>query len=112
VIDLLLQPAPAGSPTQDEVIANGHKGIVSKRLGSRYTSGRLKDWLKFKNSEDTESCREFFQDLRRRGLPDPLLVVSDGAPASLKCYAFSLELLKSEVPEFLKYEVLNEVQQS
>jgi putative transposase len=29
--------------------------------------------------EDTASCREFFQDLRRRGLPDPLLVVSDGA---------------------------------
>jgi hypothetical protein len=27
--------------------------------------------------EDTESCREFFRDQRRRG-PDPLLVVSDG----------------------------------
>ena len=30
--------------------------------------------------EDTASCREFFQDLHRRGLPDPLLVASDGAP--------------------------------
>jgi mutator family transposase len=30
--------------------------------------------------EDTASCKEFFQDMRRRGLPDPLLVVSDGAP--------------------------------
>ena len=27
----------------------GLEGIVSKRLGSRYHSGRTKDWLKFKN---------------------------------------------------------------
>src|SRR5262249_7376978 len=27
----------------------GLEGIVSKRLGSRYRSGRSKDWLKFKN---------------------------------------------------------------
>ena len=27
----------------------GLKGIVSKRLGSRYRSGRSPDWLKFKN---------------------------------------------------------------
>jgi bifunctional non-homologous end joining protein LigD len=27
----------------------GFEGIVSKRLGSRYRSGRSKDWLKFKN---------------------------------------------------------------
>jgi bifunctional non-homologous end joining protein LigD len=26
----------------------GLEGIVSKRLGSRYRSGRTKDWLKFK----------------------------------------------------------------
>jgi hypothetical protein len=26
---------------------------------------------------DIASCRAFFQDMRRRGLPDPLLVVSD-----------------------------------
>jgi ATP-dependent DNA ligase len=25
------------------------EGIVSKRLGSRYCSGRSRDWLKFKN---------------------------------------------------------------
>ncbi len=29
----------------------GLEGIVSKRLGSRYTSGRSPDWLKFKNPE-------------------------------------------------------------
>jgi ATP-dependent DNA ligase len=28
----------------------GLEGIVSKRLGSRYRSGRSKDWLKMKNS--------------------------------------------------------------
>ena len=27
----------------------GVEGIVSKRLGSRYRSGRSSDWLKFKN---------------------------------------------------------------
>jgi len=29
----------------------GLEGIVSKRLGSRYRSGRSPDWLKMKNSE-------------------------------------------------------------
>jgi ATP-dependent DNA ligase len=29
----------------------GLEGIVSKRLGSRYRSGRSKDWLKFKNPD-------------------------------------------------------------
>ena len=29
----------------------GLEGIVSKRLGSRYRSGRVRDWLKFKNPE-------------------------------------------------------------
>jgi transposase-like protein len=32
------------------------------------------------SKEDTATCRKFFQDMRRRGLPDPLLVISDGAP--------------------------------
>ena len=34
--------------------------------------------------EDTASCWEFFQDLGRRGLPDPLPVVSDGAPGLIR----------------------------
>src|SRR5437763_17080606 len=34
--------------------------------------------------EDTASCREFFRDMGRRGLPDPLLVVSDGAPGIIR----------------------------
>src|SRR5437667_3932820 len=62
--------------------------------------------------EDTASCREFFQDLRRRGLPDPLLIVSDGAPgliraieecfprsARQRCLAHKLRNLQSKVSE-------------
>jgi ATP-dependent DNA ligase len=29
--------------------ATWSSGIVSKRLGSRYSPGRCRDWLKFKN---------------------------------------------------------------
>ena len=36
----------------------GLEGIVSKRLGSRYRSGRSKDWLKFKNPEAPAVRRE------------------------------------------------------
>src|SRR6516164_13572 len=32
------------------------------------------------SKEDVETVRAFFQDTRARGLGDPLLVVSDGAP--------------------------------
>ena len=62
--------------------------------------------------EDTASCREFFQDLRRRGLPDPLLVVSDGAPGLIRaieecfprslrqrCLAHKMRNLQSKVPD-------------
>jgi bifunctional non-homologous end joining protein LigD len=36
----------------------GLEGIVSKRLGSRYTSGRSRDWLKFKNPDAPAVKRE------------------------------------------------------
>ena len=36
----------------------GLEGIVSKRLGSRYRSGRTPDWLKFKNPEAPAVKRE------------------------------------------------------
>jgi transposase-like protein len=62
--------------------------------------------------EDTASCREFFHDMRRRGLPDPLLVVSDGAPGVIRaieecfprslrqrCLAHKMRNLASKVPE-------------
>ena len=64
--------------------------------------------------EDTASCREFFQDLRRRGLADPLLVASDGAPGVIRaieecfprslrqrCLAHKMRNLQSKVPEDL-----------
>ena len=36
------------------------------------------------SKEDVETLRAFFQDLRARGLGDPLLVVSDGAPGIIR----------------------------
>jgi transposase-like protein len=36
------------------------------------------------SKEDTETVRAFFQDMRARGLGDPLLVVSDGAPGVIR----------------------------
>jgi putative transposase len=62
--------------------------------------------------EDRASCQEFFHDLRRRGLPDPLLLVSDGAPgiiraieecfprsARQRCLVHKMRNLESKVPE-------------
>ena len=36
------------------------------------------------SKEDTETVRAFFQDMRGRGLGDPLLVVCDGAPGIIR----------------------------
>ena len=62
--------------------------------------------------EDTVSCTAFFEDLKRRGLPDPLLAVTDGAsgliravetcfPRALRqrCLAHRLRNLRSKAPE-------------
>jgi transposase-like protein len=62
--------------------------------------------------EDTESCRAFFQDLKRRGLRDPLLVATDGAPGLIRaveecfprsergrCQAHRMRNLQSKVPD-------------
>jgi bifunctional non-homologous end joining protein LigD len=43
----------------------GLEGIVSKRLGSRYRSGRSKDWLKFKNHDAPAVKREAEEDWGR-----------------------------------------------
>ena len=42
--------------------AMGLEGIVSKRLCSRYISGRARDWLKFKNPEAPAVKREAEED--------------------------------------------------
>ena len=41
------------------------EGIVSKRLGSRYTSGRTRDWLKMKNPDAPAVKREAEEDWGR-----------------------------------------------
>ena len=40
---------PNGAAVFQHACKMGAEGIVSKRLGSRYRSGRSPDWLKFKN---------------------------------------------------------------
>jgi bifunctional non-homologous end joining protein LigD len=44
----------------------GLEGIVSKRLGSRYRSGRSPDWLKMKNPAAPAVRREAEEDWGRR----------------------------------------------
>jgi bifunctional non-homologous end joining protein LigD len=43
----------------------GLEGIVSKRLGSRYVSGRTRDWLKLKNPDAPAVKREAEEDWGR-----------------------------------------------
>jgi transposase-like protein len=79
------------------ILADGKKALLHLAPGTK---------------EDTASCREFFQDLRRRGLGDPLLVASDGAPGIIRaieecfprtirqrCLAHKMRNLQSKVPE-------------
>ena len=79
------------------ILADGKKALLHLAPGTK---------------EDTASCREFFQDLRRRGLPDPLLVASDGAPgviraidecfprsARQRCLVHKMRNLQSKVPD-------------
>jgi transposase-like protein len=79
------------------ILADGKKALLHLAPGTK---------------EDTASCREFFQDMRRRGLPDPLLVVSDGAPGVIRaieecfprslrqrCLAHKMRNLESKVPD-------------
>jgi putative transposase len=62
--------------------------------------------------EDTASCTAFFEDLKRRGLADPLLAVTDGAPGLIRavetcfpralrqrCLVHRMRNLRSKVPE-------------
>jgi len=50
----------------------GLEGIVSKRLGSRYRSGRSPDWLKMKNPAAPAMKREAEEDWgKKRGAVTP-----------------------------------------
>jgi hypothetical protein len=46
-------------------LQDGLEGIVSKRLGSRYRSGRSPDWLKMKNPACAAGKRESEEDWGR-----------------------------------------------
>jgi len=56
---------PEGDVVFRHACKMGLEGIVSKRLGSRYRSGRSPDWLKFKNPEAAAVRREAEEDLGR-----------------------------------------------
>jgi putative transposase len=79
------------------ILADGKKALLHLAPGTK---------------EDTASCKEFFQDLRRRGPPDPVLVASDGAPGIIRaieeclprtvrqrCLMHKMRNLQSKVPE-------------
>jgi transposase-like protein len=79
------------------IVADGSKVLVHLAPGTK---------------EDTASCRAFFHDMRRRGLCDPLLVVSDGAPvliraveecfprsARQRCLVHKMRNLRCKMPE-------------
>ena len=53
---------PEGALVFQHASKMGLEGIVSKRLGSRYRSGRSTDWLKFKNPEAPAVKREAEED--------------------------------------------------
>ena len=74
------------------------------------------------SKEDAETVSAFFQDMRRRGLGDPLLVVSDGAAGIVKavetcfprsarqrCLAHRMRNLAAKVPDDLWPEVKGRV---
>ncbi|MFO7581994.1 IS256 family transposase [Guyparkeria sp.] len=75
--------------------------------------------------ESTDCCRDFFEDMKRRGLGDPLLVVTDGAPgliraveecfpASLRqrCLAHRMRNILAKVPEEIRAEFRQAAQAS
>jgi bifunctional non-homologous end joining protein LigD len=55
---------PEGAVVFQHACKMGLEGIVSKRLGSLYRSGRSPDWLKFKNPDAPAVKREAEEDWR------------------------------------------------
>jgi len=85
--------------------AEGHRVLLHLMAGSK---------------EDTETVTAFFEDMKRRGLNDPLLVTSDGAPGIIKaievcfpraarqrCLAHRMRNLAAKLPEdvWLEFKV-------
>ncbi len=68
--------------------------------------------------ESTDCCREFLQDMKRRGLPDPVQVTTDGAPGLIRaveevfsvslrqrCLAHKVRNIVSKLPRDIAPEV-------
>jgi putative transposase len=85
---------------------------VMAAWGFTATGTRVLLHLMAGSKEDAETVSAFFQDMRARGLGDPLLVVSDGAPGIIKaietcfprsarqrCLAHRMRSLAAKVPE-------------
>lgn len=73
-VDGIAERLRAGCPREPVIAAwgigrNGQKVLLHLISGSK---------------EDTETVRAFFQDMRARGLGDPILVASDGAPGIIR----------------------------
>jgi transposase-like protein len=73
-VDGIAERLRAGCPREPVIAAwgigrNGQKVLLHLMSGSK---------------EDTETVRAFFQDMRARGLGDPILVASDGAPGIIR----------------------------
>jgi putative transposase len=73
-VDGIAERLRPGQPREAVIAAwgigeDGRKVLLSLMAGSK---------------EDTETMRAFFQDMRARGLGDPLIVVSDGAPGVIR----------------------------
>ena len=96
---------------------------VMAAWGFTATGGRVLLHLMAGSKEDAETVTAFFQDMRARGLGDPLLVVSDGAPGIIKaieicfprsarqrCLAHRMRNLAAKVPEDVWPEVKARIQ--
>jgi transposase-like protein len=79
------------------ITESGHKVLLGLAPGTK---------------EDTASCRDFLRDLKTRGLVDPILGATDGAPGLIRafeevfpralrqrCLAHKIRNLQSKVPE-------------
>ena len=74
-VDGIAERLRPGQPREAVIVAWGIGEDGREVLPSPH--GRIRE-------EDTETVRAFFQDMRARGLGDPLLVVSDGAPGVIR----------------------------
>jgi transposase-like protein len=100
----------------DGVAERLHAGLPREAVLCAWgiTEDGRKVWLRLApgTKEDTASCTAFFEDLKRRGLADPLLAVTDGAPGLIRavetcfpravrqrCLVHRLRNLRSNAPD-------------